>query len=167
MNGLCVVKKLVVCTIDQELRERLMAKIADHVIDLVQNPFGNYAISELLNNWDLDVCRPIFHKIRSRISQLSIQKFSSNVIEKCLEKADEELRKLYIEEICQNEKLSGLIRNSYGNYVVQKALKIATGDDRKNIISSINHHIPNIPDKKIRSKWEKIIEGADTDQEEN
>lgn len=69
-------------------------------------------------------------KLRNKLSQLSIQKFSSNVIEKCLEKADTKVRNLYIEELALSDKLSGLIRNSYGNYVVQKALKIGFGKEK-------------------------------------
>jgi hypothetical protein len=84
-------------------------------------------------------------KLRNKLSQLSIQKFSSNVIEKCLEKADEKTKSLYIEELSHSDKLSGnlkfiitlclgLIRNSYGNYVVQKALKIGVGKDKQALI---------------------------------
>ena len=68
-----------------------------------------------------------------KISQLSIQKFSSNVIERCLEKADPQIKTLYIEEITNSDKLSNLIRNSYGNYVVQKALIIAQNKDKQNL----------------------------------
>jgi len=74
------------------------------------------------------------------------------------------MRSLFIEEICKNERLSGLIRNSYGNYVVQKALKISKNEDKKMMIASIQKHIPNIPDRKIRSKWETIIEEAENEQ---
>lgn len=40
------------------------------------------------------------------------------MIERCLEKADVKVRSMYIEEITNSDKLAGLIRNSYGNYVV-------------------------------------------------
>lgn len=53
-----------------------------------------------------------------KICQLSIQKFSSNVIEKCLEKAESHIKTMYIEEIAGSDKLANVIRNSYGNYVV-------------------------------------------------
>ena len=108
-NGLCVVKKLVQYTTIEERKQKLMAKLSENVIELVQNPFGNYAVTEVLNNWDYETCRPIFIKIQNKISQLSIQKFSSNVIERCLEKADEGIRSLYIEEICNSERLSSKI----------------------------------------------------------
>jgi len=79
------------------------------------------------------------------------------VIERCLEKADPEIKSKYIEEITNSDKLSGLIRNSYGNYVVQKALKIAQGKDKQFLQNAIAKSIPQIPDRKIRSKWEQIL----------
>ena len=56
------------------------------------------------------------------------------------------------------DKLAGLMRNSYGNYVVQKALKIAEGEDKKSIVQSIQNNIPVISDKKIRQKWTVLLE---------
>jgi len=53
-----------------------------------------------------------------------------------------------------------LIRNSYGNYVVQSALKLAVGEDKERMVQAIQKNTPQIPDKKIRMKWEKIIEEA-------
>ena len=60
-----------------------------------------------------------------------MQKYSSNVIEKCLERADPKTRSLFIEEMGKSDKLIskfffiltlltslGLIRNPYGNFVV-------------------------------------------------
>lgn len=38
---------------------------------------------------------------------------------------------MYIEEITNSDKLAGLIRNSFGNYVVQKALKLSQGNDKQ------------------------------------
>ena len=36
-----------------------------------------------------------------------------------------------------SDKLPSVIKNSYGNFVVQKALKIATGEDKQNLVNSI------------------------------
>ena len=105
-NGLCVVKKLVQHTSQVEKKQKLMTKLTENVNELVQNPYGNYAVTEVLSYWDYEICKPIFLKIQNKISQLSIQKFSSNVIERCLEKADPEIKSLYIEEISTSERLA-------------------------------------------------------------
>ena len=59
-----------------------------------------------------------------------------------------------------SDKLPSVIKNSYGNFVVQKALKIATGEDKQNLVNSILKVLHLIQDKKIRTKWEQIIADA-------
>lgn len=49
--------------------------------------------------------------------QLSVQKFSSNVIEKVLEKADYETVEIYMMALCEFEVMKSLIKNNYGYYV--------------------------------------------------
>ena len=51
----------------------------------------------------------------------------------------------------------GAIRNSYGNYVIQKALRISQGKDKDVLIQAIQKCIPEIADKKIRGRWEQIV----------
>lgn len=55
------------------------------------------------------------------------------------------------------DKLVTVMRNSYGNYVVQKALNYATGDAKIALADAIYNSIPNIQDKKIRVKWAQIL----------
>jgi len=98
-HGLCVVKKLVQYTKDQGRRAMLMEKLSENAVSLVQNPYGNYAVTEVLSYWESQQCQPIFKKLKNKVCQLSIQKFSSNVIEKCLQAADEAHRSQIIEEI--------------------------------------------------------------------
>lgn len=65
-----------------------MKQIANRIIKLVTDPFGNYAVSEIIENWNPSMCRPIYDQVLTRISELSAQKYSSNVIEKCIFNAD-------------------------------------------------------------------------------
>jgi hypothetical protein len=151
-NGLCVIKRLIqlyspasldkVQPQDQvALRKKnalaILVKIQESVIDLVQDPFGNYAVSEIIKTWDINFCRPIFSAIKTKLCTLSNQKFSSNVIELCLGAADEEMRNELIREIRCSEKLTSLIRNQFGNYVVQRTLKVATGAEKELLMNTI------------------------------
>jgi hypothetical protein len=49
-------------------------------------------------------------------------RFSSNVVEKCIRVADVEIRKLLVVEVLNRSRLEKLLRDSYGNYVVQTIL---------------------------------------------
>lgn len=48
--------------------------------------------------------------------------------------------------------------NSYGNYVVQKALKLSSKSDKITLINNIFKNIEKIKDRKLYLKWKLIIE---------
>lgn len=52
--------------------------------DLIQNAYGNYAIQHTFEVYKED-CKEIWDKITPKAIPFCTQKFSSNVIEKCLE----------------------------------------------------------------------------------
>jgi len=56
--------------------------------------------------------------------QLSVQKFSSNVIERVLEKSEYETVERFMRRLCDIEVMKGLIKNTYGFYVMQKLLQV-------------------------------------------
>lgn len=49
------------------------------------------------------------------------------------------------------------MKNNYGNYVVQKALKISSGNPKLKLIISILKNIEKIGDKKLIAKWKNIV----------
>jgi hypothetical protein len=52
------------------------------------------------------------------------------------------------------------MRNQYGNYVVQSTLRISQGPEKDLLMKSLYQSLPEITDKKIRNKWEQIIDNA-------
>ena len=89
-----------------------------------------------------------------------MQKYSSNVVEKCLERSDEQVVSKFIEEISQHTRVIDLMKNSYGNYVVQKALKISTGQSKAKFVNIIMKHLDKLGDKKLISKWKAIVNNS-------
>ena len=53
------------------------------------------------------------------------------------------------------------MQSCFGNYVMQKAIEIATGVDKKMLALSCKKYLEKIKDSKIRAKWEKIVENAE------
>lgn len=49
------------------------------------------------------------------------------------------------------------MKNNYGNYVVQKALRISTGIPKLKLIISILKNIEKIGEKKLIAKWRNIV----------
>ena len=66
--------------------------------------------------------------------------------------------KEYINEICKDGKISEIMKNNFGNYVIQKALKISVNDDKKKLIDEVSKNIIKINDKKLMLKWKSILE---------
>jgi hypothetical protein len=69
----------------------------------------------------------------------------------------EEQRDNIIFQISKIDKLVTVMRNSYGNYVVQTALEMSLGDTKLALADTIYENIPAIQDKKIRVKWAQLL----------
>lgn len=63
-------------------------------------------------------------KLEPHLMQLSVQKFSSNVIEKILEKAEMDVIERFMKKLCEHEVMKSLIKNTYGFYVMQKLVEV-------------------------------------------
>lgn len=72
----------------QELRKFFLDTITRNSLEIVQNPFGNYVIQHILDEWGAEVAKDIINVIINNMISLSMQKFSSNVVEKCFDLVD-------------------------------------------------------------------------------
>lgn len=107
-NGLCLIKKLIPqCAKSTELAKSLILIMSTNSMELVQSPYGNYAIQIAFDTFPIEECVVIIDSLRGKLTQLSMLKFSSNVIEKCLEKADLKRRSEMIREMSVSDKLLG------------------------------------------------------------
>ena len=97
-----------------------------------------------MEKWDPRICKPIFDKLSSKIDELSIQKYSSCVIEKCLEYSDVTTRSIFIKQISLSPRLFALVSHNYGNFVIQKALKLAKGQEKDDLVQAIERSLPQI-----------------------
>jgi hypothetical protein len=160
--GLCVLKKCISQAKVQRHdiiahRDMLLAMLAQHALDLVQSPYGNYAVQHAVEEWGGLVCTPIFKSLEGRMMQLSIQKFSSNVVEKILCEAPPDIRSRFIDEFVQGDKMSVLVNSNYGHFVVKRALQIAEPAQADALVQSIQSCIAQLPNRRLRTKWEKVI----------
>lgn len=131
--GCCVLKKCV-DRADGDMRQKIVDAIAQHSLDLVQDAFGNYVVQHLIINrppGQSSVSR-IVDSLKGHVFELSLQKYSSNVLEKCLSNSMDKDRNKIINEILnppQNQKPSEAVRRLYfhqfGNYVFQQSLEVA------------------------------------------
>ena len=158
-NGLCIVKKTIILEykLKGERFNYLKKILINKALELIQNPYGNYALQTAIDNWNLNDIKEIYPMFYGKCLVFSIQKFSSNVIEKCIQKSEEFTLK-FINEICSDENsICILLKNNYGNYVIQTTLKVCDKPNRVILITLIIKNLILINDKKLTNKWRSII----------
>jgi hypothetical protein len=160
-NGLCIVKKEILLEYKNKNDnfKELKQLIIENSLILIQNPFGNYALQMAIDNWEINDLQEIFSTFKGRYVFLSIQKYSSNVIERCIEKSEEFLTNFIYEISNDNNSIKLLMKNNYGNYVIQTALKVSKNkiQIQKTLIEILNKNLKILNDKKLINKWKSII----------
>jgi len=156
-KGLSVIKKLIIHSKNFETLETIRNQISENALILSQNPFGNYAIQVAFENWSNEFTYPIVQQFFGKFHNLSLQKYSSNVIEHCVERGDERVINKFIEEVGQHSRVLDLMKNSYGNYVVQKVLTVVTGENKTKFSNTIIKNLEKLTDKKLVKKWKNIM----------
>ncbi|USP80471.1 uncharacterized protein yc1106_07745 [Curvularia clavata] len=122
----------------------LIRQITAHSFHLVQDPFGNYVVQYILDLNEASFTTPMCQGFQGKICELSKQKFSSNVIEKCIRCAEPQIKAMMIEELLDVEQLEQLMRDSYGNYVIQTALEFAPAELCIHLIEAMRPILPTI-----------------------
>ncbi|EPS45219.1 hypothetical protein H072_793 [Dactylellina haptotyla CBS 200.50] len=158
-HGCCVLQRCIDHASKLQ-RAVLISHITENAFALVRDPFGNYVVQYILDLGEPDLAEPLIHKFLGRISELSMQKFSSNVIEKCIRVSEKETRALMIKEITHPPELEKLMRDSYANYVIQTALDYAEADSRQLLVDNLRPILPSIRmtpyGRRIQSKIQAI-----------
>ena len=85
-----------------------------------------------------------------------MEKYASNVVERCIEKDDKILNN-YIDEIININRICEVMKANYGNYVVQKAIKLAKGDYIQKLVYNAAKDINKLGDQKLIKKWKSIL----------
>ena len=142
-HGCCVLQRCIDHANDQQ-RSALIAKITQDAFDLVQDPFGNYVVQYILDLNEPNFTTPLCLSFCGNIASLSKQKFSSNVIEKCLRSAQPEVKRQMIEEMLRPIEMDKLLKDSFANYVVQTALDFADPDTKMRMVDVIRPILPHI-----------------------
>jgi hypothetical protein len=139
-HGCCVFQRCVdAATYEQQ--KQMTSIIKRYALELVQDPYGNYVVQYALDLKIPGFPTHIIKKLEGKLFPLSVQKHSSNVVEKCLIHGNAEcvmriMRELLHEDPNPNnpgvfnpdltdkvsEELFQLLEHSFGNYVIQTCL---------------------------------------------
>ncbi|KAF0466720.1 ARM repeat-containing protein [Gigaspora margarita] len=142
-HGCCVLQRCIDRASESQ-KIQLVTEITFHALTLVQDPFGNYVVQYVLDLGDSRFTDALIRKFIGNVCLLSVQKFSSNVMEKCIRVAEPETRKCLIDEMLNKNRLDKLLRDSYANYVVQTSLDYADPIQRAQLVECIRPLLPAI-----------------------
>ena len=73
----------------------------------------------------VEVNKKIGQMLLGSLLKLGMEKFSSNVIEKCLEHNASDVKEAMVREILSADSFYDFLLDQYGNYVIQKSLSVA------------------------------------------
>ncbi|KAJ8120984.1 hypothetical protein ONZ43_g2453 [Nemania bipapillata] len=118
--------------------------ITEHALRLVQDPFGNYVVQYIIDLNEPTFTEPLSQRFLGKIGMLSRHKFSSNVVEKCLRCASEEAKDRMVSELLVPGEMERLLKDSYGNYVVQTALEHSSVQMKHQLVEAIRPMLPGI-----------------------
>ena len=120
----------------------LINEIAQNTLTFVKNPFGNYVVQFVLKLQIQETNLVITRKLMTDLIAFSKQKFSSNVIEKCLEFNSNEVNYELIDCVLKEKgQFFNLLCDQYGNYVLQKCLAVAQEPQYSQLITIIRPDI--------------------------
>lgn len=142
-HGCCVLQRCIDHASGHQKAE-LIAAITNNAHELVQNPFGNYVLQYIIDLQEKEFTDPLCYTFAGFVCGYSKQKFSSNVIEKCIRGADSQVSRVLIEEMLTPTELEKLLRDNYANYVVQTAIEYADTDLKKTLVEHIEPLLPSI-----------------------
>ena len=155
-SGICVIKNILLCKDNPKYFLPLKKLVLEHLTTLVNHQYGNQVIQAAVQTWNMDDITEIVNLLQNNFALFSMGKYSSNVVEKCIEK-NEEILNMFINEICTKDQIGQIMKNSFGNYVIQKALKIAKGKSELLLAEFVNRNIYKLNDKKLITKWKGIV----------
>ncbi|XP_023515681.1 putative pumilio homolog 8, chloroplastic [Cucurbita pepo subsp. pepo] len=147
-HGCCVLQKCLSVS-DARYRDRLLSEVVRNALVLSQDQYGNYVVQFSLELGRCPTSIPwvtpgIFKRLEGHFADLSIQKYSSNVVEKCAYTGEDYLFKI-IDELINDERFSQIMLNPYGNYAVQAVLARSwnfKSPVHAKLVAAIRPHVP-------------------------
>ncbi|OQN99922.1 hypothetical protein B0A48_14127 [Cryoendolithus antarcticus] len=111
---------------------RIMAELHESMGQgMVANDYGNYVVQHVVEKGTPMDRKHVFSIVIQGLESYSKHKFASNVVEKCIEYSDDGWRREVVSVLVTHDQrkgdgdsvLAALIKDNYGNYVIQKLLE--------------------------------------------
>ena len=152
------VTKLVIdscgCRVVQKLFDiydiSLLRPLVDEVLtcaaDLATNQYGNYVVQNILDSGPESDIEKLLEDFKGGFYAFSIHKFASNVMERCIRRANSRQRQEIFTEIIGTEghylekRILEMVTDQFGNYVIQRIIEFGTESQRTAIYNVVCDH---------------------------
>ncbi|WYZ40111.1 hypothetical protein EsH8_IV_000452 [Colletotrichum jinshuiense] len=116
-------------------KETILAELHNSTQVLITDQYGNYVVQHIIEHGQPEDRSRIIQLVIAQLVTLSKHKFASNVVEKCIQYGSAEERKGIREQIISQgsdgtSSLQLMMKDQYGNYVIQKLLNQLEGGER-------------------------------------
>ncbi|KAI0165821.1 ARM repeat-containing protein [Xylariaceae sp. FL1272] len=138
------------CRIIQRLMERgdegevqsLMNDLHAHAPRLVTDQYGNYVIQHIIEKGKPEDRAKIIRYVTQKLVPLSKHKYASNVVEKCIKFGTVEDKRTFRAILTTNPDegptiLQMMLKDQFGNYVIQKLIECLNGTDKDAFMASV------------------------------
>ena len=156
-HGCCVLQKCIERAAPKE-QHQLFSLLLYHCKELIIDQCGNYIIQFMITLNIEEINLNVAEQLSDDIENYSKQKYSSNVVEKCLECGTDKICDKIIKALLAAECIVSLLLDKFGNYVVQKALQRADQETQQNILNLIAPHLQKLKNYPFGMKlYSKLI----------
>ncbi|KAG4955741.1 hypothetical protein JHK84_041722 [Glycine max] len=138
-HGCCVLQRCIGHS-RGEHREKLVEEISANALLLAQDQFGNYVVQFILDLRIPSATATLSLQFEGKYVHLSMQKFGSHVVEKCLAVFNDENRSRVIHELLSAPHFEQLLQDPHANYVIQSAVRHSEGHVHNLLVEAIESH---------------------------
>ena len=157
-NGICLVKNFIRTNTLIDEKKRINDIFTKNLNVLAESPFGNYGIQYLMELWNNKMLSDIKNKIMKNLYNLSMEQYSSNVVEKAIEIFDGEYRENLIKQLCFEDNFITLLNNKFGRFVLYKAVNYMNNELKNEFESNLENKINyNIFSKKDINQIKRFL----------
>lgn len=133
----------------------IIKQILENLEEMVFDQYGNYVVQHILEFGGKEYKDEIFSVVSKDVYSISVHKFASNVMEKCVLVADASQKKRLISEFLamkgQRPILVNMCLNNFANYVVQRLVDSVDAKGKQKIREMLKPYIAELR-KSVYSK---------------
>ncbi|KAI2615482.1 ARM repeat-containing protein [Hypoxylon sp. NC1633] len=127
----------------------LMADLHGCAARLITDQYGNYVTQHIIAHGEPDDQQQVIQLVLQKLLFYSKHKFASNVVEKSIEFGTAEDRKAITSQLTVlhsdgTSPLQHMMKDQFGNYVIQKLMQHLDSPDRESLIEEMRPHFTNL-----------------------